>query len=108
MSEVDELGSTDETLHDGHAAADAEGFGGHAQAGRGLVAFPFVEIDAALHPAHGGFLEAAGNDLVGREVVFDVEFEDAIEDLIRRQGVLVLLVRPQFGARRFVDACSRG
>ena len=34
--------SADEALDDWHSASDSEGFGSHAQAGCGLVAFPLV------------------------------------------------------------------
>ena len=67
------------------------------------MAFPLVEVYAALDPAHGVFLEAAGDDFIGGELVFDVKFEDGVEDFVRRKGVLVFLVEPKFGTGRFIE-----
>ena len=71
------------------------------------MAFPFVEVNPALHPANGGFFKSAGDDFFGAQMVFDVEFENAVEDFIGWQRVLVLLVGPQFRAWWFVDGVPR-
>ena len=76
---------------------------GDLQSGRGLLAFVFVQIDAALHPAHGLFVEAVGDDVARAQVFLNVKPQDFIENLVRRKRVLVLLVRLQLCARRFFD-----
>ena len=67
------------------------------------MSFPFVEVDAALDPADGVFIEAAADDFVRGELVFDVEFEDGVEDFVGREGVLVFLFWAEFGAGWLVD-----
>ena len=53
------MNQIDVFLRDGHFAANAERAAGDFQPGRGLLALVFVEIDAALHPAHSSFVKSA-------------------------------------------------
>src|SRR5207248_10619330 len=69
----------------------------------GLFAFVFVQIDAALHPAHSFFVEAAADDIARAQVFFDVEPKNLVENFVGWQRVLIFLVRLQFRARWFVD-----
>ena len=39
--------------------------------------------------------------------VLDIGFEDAVQDVVRRQAVLVLLVGTQLGRRRLLNGRSR-
>ena len=48
------------------------------------MAFPLIQIDAALHPAHGGFFKSSGNDFIGGQLVFDVKLKDSIENIVWR------------------------
>ena len=74
----------DEALRDGHPAADSEGTAGDLQARHRLSAFVFVEIDAAGDPADRLLVPAAGDDLADAELLLDVEFENRVEDFVRR------------------------
>src|SRR5438552_14700217 len=80
-------------LRDRHLAANAKRAAGDLQSGRGLFALVFVEIDAALHPAYGFFVKSPGDDVARAQVFFDVKLQDLIQNFVRRQGVLVFLVR---------------
>ena len=53
-------------------------------------------------------VEAGGDDLVGRLVLLDVALQDVVEDVVRRQRVLVGLVRPELGRRRLGRASPPG
>ena len=57
--------------------------------GRGLGALVFVEVDAALNPAHGFFLEASSNDFARALIFLNVELENLIEDVVGRQRILI-------------------
>src|SRR5579862_124176 len=93
-----------ETLRDGHAAAHAEGMARDLQTGNGLRPFVFIQIDLADDPPHRGFVKTAGDNIPPGNVLLHVKLEDAVEQIVRRQGVLIRLVRLQFGAWRFLDA----
>ena len=97
----------DEALDDRHSAADAKGFRGDAQAWSGLLTFPLVQIHSPLHPADCRFLKPPGNDFIGGELMFHVEFEDAIKNFVGWECVLVLLVRAEFCAGGLVNRVPR-
>ena len=59
------------------------------------------------HAAHGRRVEAGGDDLVGRLVLLDVPLQDVVEHVVRRQRILIGLVRPQLGRRRLRQRRSR-
>ena len=63
-----------------------------------MLAFPLVQIHAALDPADHGFIEAARGDLLRAEVLLDVKFEDCVEDIVFGEGVLIRLVGAELGA----------
>ena len=50
---------------------------------------------------------ASAGDFLGCSDFFHVRFQDAIKNIIGRQGIGVLLIGPQLGGGRFLDA-SRG
>ena len=45
-------------------------------------------------------IEARGDDLVGRLMPLDVPLQDVVEHVVRRQRILIRLIRPQLGRRR--------
>ena len=79
-----------------HAPAGAEGAVGHFQAGRRLLALEFRAADEPEHAPDGVCFESGRDDRVRRLVMLDVTLQDRVEDVVRRQRVLVGLVRPQF------------
>jgi hypothetical protein len=95
-------------LHDRDAAADAEGEGGDLQAGGGLLALVFVEVDLADDVVDHGLVEALGDEVGAGQAFLDVTLEDGVERLVGRQAVLVGLVGAQLRARRLVDAWRPG
>ena len=50
---------------------------------------------------HGGRVESCGDDVIGGLVVLDVALENRIEDVVRRQRILIGLVGPKLRRRRF-------
>ena len=50
---------------------------------------------------------AERNDVVHALVMLDVRFQNAVQNMIFRQAVAILLIRPQFGGRRFVNRILR-
>ena len=71
-------------LRDRHAAADTERSRGDFEARCGLGALVFVEVNTALNPAHGFFLEASSNDVARALVFLNVKLENLIKDVIGR------------------------
>jgi len=51
--------------------------------------------------------KAVGDDFVRGHGALDVALQNAVEYVVRRQAVLVLLVRPEFGRGRLLDARAR-
>ncbi len=92
-----------EALGDGHSAAEAEGAGGDFEAWGHLFAFVFGEVDESDDAVDGGLVEAAGDDVVDGLFLFDVAFDDGVEDVVGGEGVLVFLVGLEFGAGGFGD-----
>ena len=81
-----------EALDDGHAATGAKGLAGDAKPHSGLLAFPFIEINAALHPADHGFVETCGDDFLGGELLLDELLQNGIENVVGGEGILVFLI----------------
>src|SRR5437588_329108 len=80
---------------DRQAAADAEGFWGDAQSGRRLAALVFAAVDRGEY-----FLDqvpriSPGGDFFHIQPFFHVGLDDRIKNLVRRQDVLIGLVRLQ-------------
>ena len=63
----------------------------------GLAAFVFVAVHHADYAADGILVESHRGDLLGATIFLDVGFEDGIEGLVGRQGVLVSLVGLELG-----------
>src|SRR5258708_39240902 len=78
-----------------------------AHAGRGLAALVFVALDQVQDAGDHGAFEAAGTDLVDRQVLLDEGLQDRIEQGIGRERISVLLVRPQLRARLAFDHAFR-
>ena len=94
-------------LHDWNPSADAEGEGGDFQAGGGLLSFVFVEVHFPDHVVDDGLGEALGDQVATGEAFFHVAFEDSVEDVIRREAVLIHLAGAEFGARGLFDGVER-
>ena len=80
---------SDILLRDRHFPSHAEGATCYLKTGRGLSALVFVEVDTALNPAHGFFLETAGNDVARAQIFLHIELEDLIEDIVGRERILI-------------------
>src|SRR5262249_12509209 len=89
-----------EAVDDGVAAVAAEVLQRHLDAGRRLPALILGEIEHALDLHDRLALEAVLDDLRDRLFALDQPFEDLIEHVVGRQGVLVGLVLAQLGGRR--------
>ena len=74
---------------DGEASAGAEGFGSDFEAGGGLAAFVFVGLHGVDDPVDGGGIESFGDDVVLGCVVVHVAFQDGVQDIVGREGILV-------------------
>src|SRR5690606_5769675 len=96
-----------ETVGDRIAPIPPERARRDARARRRLAALVFVDSDKPHHLLDRGLGKARGNDLGGRLVAFHVAFHDAVEDIVRRQAVLVGLVGAQFGRRGPRDDAAR-
>src|SRR5205823_1021327 len=79
----------DVPLRDRHPAPEAERATGDLDAWCCLLSFVFVNVHPALYPPHGLILEAAADNVACAHVFLDVEPEDFVEHIVRRQGVLV-------------------
>src|SRR5688500_18513180 len=90
-------------LHDRDPAADAEGERGDFQAGGGLLALVLVTVALADYVVDDGFVEVLRDEVAPRHAFLDIAFEDGIENIVGRQRVLIALVGPEFGTRRFLD-----
>ena len=99
-----ELVSWDEALGDGKWAAKAEGARGDLEAGGGLFALVFVAIDEGDDVTNEFEVEAGlDGDLLRTFHFFNIGFQDAVQNLVRRQRVGVLLIWTQFGGGRFLE-----
>lgn len=79
-------------LNNRDAAADAKGERRGLEAGGGLLALVFVEVDFAHDVVDDGLFVALLDDLGAGEAFFHVEAEDAVEHGVGGQGVFVFLI----------------
>ena len=93
---------------DRKTASVAESFGGNLQSRSSLLALVFAAIHHANHALHQPKIEATvGGNLLRGMRLFDVVFENGIENLIGRQRVAVFLIGTQLGGRRLFQAGLR-
>src|SRR5262245_57594814 len=62
---------------------------GGLEAGRGLLALECCRADQLEDAMNGGGIVARGDDFFGGLVTLDVQLQDLVEDVVRRQRVLV-------------------
>jgi hypothetical protein len=84
-------------IRDRHSPVASEGARRDFDPGRGLSALVLVEVDLPDDPADGLFVVAFGDDRFEAQILLDVKFQDRVEDVIRRQRVLIGLVVAKFG-----------
>src|SRR5260370_42655675 len=89
-----------EFLGDGERAAEAEGARSNLESGGGLLALVFAVIDFQRDVADKvqRKAEVRGDLFVGVHFL-DVSFEDAVENVVGWQSVLIGLIGAQFGGR---------
>src|SRR5690606_21671294 len=92
-----------ETLDDREAASRAEGLRCHAQDRRGLLAFVFRVVHPTRDALDRGSLVAEVDDRLDALALLDIGVKDGIEDLVRRERVLIALIRTKLGGRRLLD-----
>src|SRR4029079_1118211 len=80
---------------------------GDADRRRGLSALEFVRVDELEETRHEVAVEAGRGYLVDLLPLLDVELENGVEHLVRRQRVLIRLIRTQLGRRRLRDRRPR-
>src|SRR5207302_10455214 len=95
------------TVGDGQGAVAAEVAGRGLDAGWGLAALVFVEVDHPHYTPDDGLVEAHSDDLLEAAVVLDVGLEDGIEDLVGRQAVGIELTGAELGGGRLLDDLVR-
>src|SRR3954471_11243591 len=78
----------------------AERLRSDAYADRGLPPLVLGDVDQPHDPLHRFRVEAEIDQLRDREVVLHVPLDDGVEDLVRRQALVVSLVGPQLGGGR--------
>src|SRR3954462_2537710 len=97
------LQDAEEAAGDRVAAILAEAARRDLHTGWRLAALVFGAVQQAPDAVDGVALETPCHDVVDAEIEFNQTFENAVEDLVRRQAVLVGLVGPELGARRLGD-----
>src|SRR6266545_1632501 len=90
-------------VRDRRAAVAAERLRSQPHARGRLAALVLGAVDHRDRALDELGIEAVGRELLARAVELDVRLEDPVEHVVRRQRVLVELVRAQLGARRPVD-----
>ena len=81
-------------------------FGAQLHPGRRLAALVLGAVDERERPLDDVGVELL-EQLLARAVELDVRLEHRVERVVRRDRVLVALVRPQLGARRALDRRRR-
>ncbi len=102
MNSIDCVTASDRKfLSEREAAANAECFGCDFETRRRLLAFVFVLIYAEGNRADQvqGEIVVVG-DFLGAAHVFDIGFQDAVEDGIVRQGILIFLIGAELSGGR--------
>src|ERR1017187_3122691 len=85
----------------------AEGAAAHADARRCLTALVFVAFHEIQNTSDRLSIEAPHGNLVHRKIFLDEGFQNGVQDLVRRQAVGVLLIRPQLRRRGSFDHSQR-
>ena len=88
---------------DRHAPVAPERALGDLDARRGLAALVLGQVDEPARRVAPPLGQPLGDQLLAAEVQLDVAVQDAVEQLIRRQRVLVALVWAQLGRGRALD-----
>src|SRR5580692_6856495 len=70
---------------DGIAPIAAERAPADPHPGGRLASLVFVALDQVEHPADGRTIEAAGLDLIHRQILLDERLENGIQHFVRRQ-----------------------
>jgi hypothetical protein len=94
---------SDDSYGDRVPSAVAKGLGGHLEAGRRLVPLVFVSINPGDNIPDNRWIETRLYNLLCCLVVFNICLEDSIQYLIRRQIILISLVRFELGRGGFLD-----
>ena len=68
-----------------------------------MPALVLAEVDEACDAGDGVGVEAVADEVCGRAVEFDIGFDEAVEELIGGERVLVCLVVAELGAGRLFD-----
>src|SRR5271157_2367074 len=84
---------------DRHTPAGSEGARGDFEGWGGLLALELGGADQLQNLAYGALLKALGYDFLGRLALLDMQLENPVEQLVRREAVLVGLVGAQLGGR---------
>src|SRR5882762_6152587 len=74
---------------DWHPPARPKGPRGHFQNRRRLLSLEFRDAHQAQNAPHSLFVVAFGDNLFGAAALLHVQFEDLVEQIVRRQAVLV-------------------
>src|SRR5437773_12280247 len=85
------------------AAIPTEALARDLHAGGRLPALVFRGVEQPLHARHRLARKPAGDDLRHAQLLLDEPLEDGVELFVRRQRVLVRLVRAQLRRRRLGD-----
>lgn len=97
-SEAVSVDLRNEFVGEGEAAAYGEGFGGDLKARRGLLALVFAAVNHAGNFAnHVERKVVVAGDFFRRAKIFDVGLENAIENVVRRERILISLIGAKFG-----------
>ena len=80
-------------ISDWHSAIPAECARRDFYSGRRLTPFVFISVDHSDDPAHELFVETHIDDFGKTPILFDVGFQNQIENLVRWQEIRVQLIR---------------
>src|SRR4030042_5069609 len=88
---------------DGEAAVTAEGAGGYFNAGGRLPPLVLAGIYQPGCETDDFFIGAGGYNLLDAFIFLHVSGKYGVEHIVRREGVGIRLVGPEFGGRRLFD-----
>ena len=91
----------------GHSAAAAKGLGGYLQTWSRLPPLVFILINRPDDPADHFRVKATIHDVLPGQTVVNIVFQHLVQNLVGRQGVLIFLVRAQFGGGGLGQDCRR-
>ena len=92
-------------VDDREAAVAAEVAAGDFDARGRLAAFVFAAVDKGRREVNGAGGHSAGDHFAAAAVVLDIGFEDGVENVVGREGILVFLVGAEFGGGGADDDC---